>query len=341
MWPDGTLERFDEREIMGVDPNFANQVDPETGNVGRQQFSRNATLEDLPAFMRASLETYQAYYMPQDYSDPWRGYMPYAFYLDKGMKLFNLRTYSEYTISDVVLGAHGKPTGEVLLCGATSDADPPKITDVLVFDKETGVKFSRGTPRSTEGVDVETTAERKDTPEAWRAYIDFSVLEEIPAMSGPNSPSGRRIGMKPMYRESVDSDDPHIVEERYGRWLDARVRLDLWGATGDQVERLVYWFMDFYQVNRWVWQYNGIKEVLFTRRGHDQPVGIWRSKLYHRAIDLFVRTEHQFVTQYRKLDQIYISVRLRQDRILEDAAAALTGRPSYTGTAPTIKYINE
>lgn len=341
MWADGTLERFDERIVLGVDPQYANMVDPETSQVNRQRFSANATLEDLPAYLKATMETYQAYFIPQGYSESWRGYMPYAFYLEKGMKLFNLRTSSQYTIDDVVLDSAGKPTSEVLLSGATADADPPAISDVLIFDKDTGVKFSRATPRSTEGMDYESTATREDTPSAWLAHVDYSVLEEAPAVADPSAPDRRVLNRKPIYRETVETGDPHVLEEIYGQWLDARVRFDLWGATGDQAEKLVYWFLSYFRMNRWVLQHNGIKDIYFLRRGHDQPVGNWRSRLYHRAVDFIVRTEHLFVAHYRRLDQIKISVRLRQDRILEDAATPRTGRPHYTGLAPTIQYINE
>jgi len=326
---------------MGVDPQYANQVDPENGRILKQQYSRNATLADLPDFINATLQTYQAYFIPQGYSDSWRGYMPYAHRLEPGMKLFNIRTQAQYTIDEVVVDRHGDRTDEVLLSGATSDADPPEISDTLIFDKDCGVKFSRCTPRSTEGVDHEATAERKDTVSAWEAWIDYSVLEEQPAVSDPSAAQRMKIGIKPLYRETVETGDPHLVEERYGQWFDARVRFDLWGATGGQVEDLVYWFLKYFKLNHWVLQYNGIQQMLFLRRGQDQPVGIWRSRLYHRALDFFVRTEHQFSATFRRLDHINVSVRLRQDRFMEEYEAALTGRPSYTGLAPTIRYINE
>lgn len=341
MWPDGKLERFDERFVMGVDPQYANQVDPNNGLILRQQYSRNATLADLPDFINATLQTFQAYYIPQEYSDPWRGYMPYAFYIEPGMKLFNIRTQAQYTIDEVFVDKDGDRTGEVLLSGATSDADPPEATDTLIFDKSCGIRFSRATPRSTEGVDYEATAERKDTVSAWQSWVDYSVLEEAPAVTDPSAAQRMKIGVKPLYRESVETGDPHIVEERYGQWFDARVRLDLWGATGDQAEKLVYWFLKYFRLNYWVFQYNGIQQMLFLKRGIDQPVGVWRSRLYHRSLDFFVRTEHQFSAQFRRLDHINVSVRLRQDSFMEALEADLTGRPSYTGLAPTIRYINE
>lgn len=339
MWPDGKLERFDERFLLGIDPQFADQVNPDTGVLYKQQYSRNATLADLPEYLNATLSTFQAYYIPQGYSDSWRGYMPYAFYLDKGMKLFNIRTSALYNIDEVIVDKYGNPTGEVLLSGDTSDSDPPAITDTLIFDKDCGVKFSVATPRSTESIDYEPTATRKDTASAWSAWVDYSVLAEQPAVADPDAPQRRRIGVKPSYREQVETEDPHIVEERYGQWLDARVRFDLWGATNAQAEDMVYWFLKYFRLNYWVLRHNGIQLMLFLKRGHDQPVGHWRSKLYHRAVDFLVRTEHQFSAKYRRLDHINISVQLKQAWYTE--SQPLTGRPSYTGLAPTIKYINE
>lgn len=341
MWPDGNLERFDERFVLGVDPQYADQVDIENSTVRKQQYSRNATLSDLPDFINATLQTFQAYFIPQGYTDKWRGYMPYAYYLEPGMKLFNIRTQAQYTIDEVVVDRHGDRTDEVLLSGATSDADPPEISDTLIFDKDCGVLFSRATPRSQDGVDYESVAERKDTVSAWEAHIDYSVLEEAPAVADPDAPQRRKLGLKPVYRETVETGDPHLVEERYGQWLDARVRFDLWGATGGQADKLVDWFYKYIRLNHWVLKHNGIQQMLFLRRGLDMPVGVWRSRLYHRPLDFLVRTEYQFNAYFRRLDHINVSVRLRQDRLLEDTAAALTGRPSYTGLAPTIRYINE
>lgn len=328
MYPDGTLERFDENFVVGVHPNLITMMNPESGLLGPQKFGGRGTLDDLYHYVEESLRTYQSYWVPQDFGDPWRGFLPNAFLLEKGMKLVNIETKAEYTIDEVAKSQTGKSTGEVRLRGE-SGSEPTAI-DHLELDAKNRIRFSRVSKRSDD-IDFEEGATRKDTPRPWNAYIDFAVVEEEEASSEPGSPRPVTIGRKRMLRETIESTEPQLTHQVYGQWLDARVRFDLWGATESQAESLVYWFYDYVRLNSWIYKLNGVKEFQFRRRGMDQPIGKWRQALYHRAIDYFVRTEHLFTAQFRKLEHITLYMRKRKLRVLEQGEVPVTGRPTFAG----------
>lgn len=334
MYADGTLERFDEIEAIQVHPNLISLEDPSTGKIAPQKLGGRATLEDFYRYVEETLRTYQSYWVPEDKGDAWRGFMPYAFLLEPGMKLLNRDTKTRYTVDEVTKNPFtGRPTGEVRLCGDTA----PEDGDVLELDVEDRIRFSRVSPRSDE-TDHETDATRKDTPLPWNAHIDFAVVEEAPAESKPGSPRPITLGKKRMLREVMDGVEPGIEYEIRGQWIDAQVRFDLWGATETQAESLVYWFYQYLRMNSWIFKLNGIPHVSFLRRGMDQPIGKWRGILYHRAVDLFVRTEHLFVAQYRKLEHITLYIKKKQDRVLEEAQTPRTGRPEFRGASPSVAF---
>ena len=323
MWADGSLERFDECAAGGMFYGFDSRVNAESNTPNPQRFTRNASLKDFYDFVEQALRAYQGYFIPMEEGDDWVGRMPCAFLLEKGLKLLNRNTTEVYTIEEVFLDEDGDPTGEVLLSGETA----PTVTDNLEF-VDCGIKFTRASPMRTAGVDQEDDATRKDTPTPWSAYIDFAVVREEPGVLDTH-PSGPARQRKPAHREMVEGHNQQIGLQISGFWLDAVVRFDLWGATDTQAEELVQWFYNFMDVNTWVFQYNGIKQVLFKRRGLDTPVGKWRQNMYHRPIDYEVRTERLYVAHLRRIEHIQLSIQLRQDSILEDAMLPRTGRPVY------------
>lgn len=334
MYADGTLERFDEIEAIQVHPNLISLEDRATGKIDPQKLGGRATLEDFYRYVEETLRTYQSYWMPEDKGDIWRGFMPYAFFLEPCMKLLNRDTKTRYTVDEVAKNPFtNRPTGEVRLSGETA----PGEGDVLELNEEDRIRFSRVSPRSDES-DYEADATRKDTPLPWNAHIDFAVIEEAPAESQPGSPRPITLGKKRMLRETIDGIEPGIEYEIRGQWLDSVIRFDLWGATETQAESLVYWFYQYLRMNAWIFKLNGIPHVSFLRRGMDQPIGKWRGILYHRAVDLFVRTEHLFVAQYRKLEHITLYIKKKQDRVLEEAQTPRTGRPEFRGASPSVIF---
>ena len=334
MYADGTLERFDEIETIQVYPQLMNLEDESTGKINPQKLGGRATLLDFYNYMEETLRTYQSYWMPENKGDSWRGFMPYAFLLEPGMKLLNRDTQTRYTVDEVTKNPFtDMPTGEVRLGGETA----PEEGDVLELAVEDRIRFSRVSPRSDE-TDHEPDATRKDTPVPWNTHIDFGVVEEAPAESNPGSPRPVTLGRKRMLRENIDGVEPGIEYEIRGQWLDSIIRLDLWGATESQAEALVYWFYQYWRQNSWVFKLNGITHAHFLKRGMSQPIGKWRGILYHRAIDLFVRTEHLFVAQYRKLEHIALYIKRKQVRVLEEAQSPRTGRPEFRGAQPTVTF---
>jgi hypothetical protein len=334
MYADGTLERFDELEALQAYPGLFNLEDRSTGKIAPQKLGGRATLEDFYYFVEETLRTYQSYWVPEEKGDDWRGFMPYAFLLEPGMKLLNRDTKTLYTISEVTKNPFThRPTGEVRLSGDTA----PELGDVLELEEKDRIKFSRVSPRSDE-TDHEADATRKDTPLPWNAHIDFAVVEEAPAEAKPGSARPITLGKKRMLRETIDGVEPGIEYEIRGQWLDSIVRFDLWGATESQAESLVYWFYQYLRQNAWIFKLNGVSDVSFLKRGMDQPIGKWRGILYHRAIDLFVRTEHLFVAQYRKLEHITLYIQKKQDRVLEEAQSPTTGKPVFRGADPSVTF---
>lgn len=331
MWPNGRLERFDEIPAVRAYSSSRRGYDPENGQLLQQQLASNASIADFYYYVEEALRVYQAYWVPSDY-DPWVGELPHAFIIQKGMKLVNPDTGAVYTISEVVVDNYGKPTKEVRLSGDNPETSAPAGVDDLMFHRDQGVAFSRSAPRTTAGVDFESGATRTDTPTAWVAYIDFSVLEEIPAVSDPDSPRPTRIGWNHQFRETISGVNPSMVTHIYGQALDARIRFDLWGANSTQAEDLVQWFYDFMATYNWVFRHNGVLRVLFLKRGLDQPVGKWRQSMWHRPVDFMIRTERLFTATHRRLDQIMLHAEL----MTTDQRSSGTGRMLYGGTTGRI-----
>ena len=178
MYADGTLERFDEIAITA--PAYPETVDPQTRQVLPQQRAGIATLDDFYLYVADSLASFQSFYIEQNFGDEWRGSMPHAFLLQRGLKLVNIDTQAEYTISEVVTNKWGVPTGEVRLSGVSGNEPAPTVSDRLELRPEDRIRFARVSKRSDD-IDFEEDATRKDTPKPWAPYIDFAVLEETEA----------------------------------------------------------------------------------------------------------------------------------------------------------------
>jgi len=331
MWPDGRYERFDEVAMLRSNQHFTGLVDENTGLVLPLKQAGRASIYDFYNITESTLRSFQSYFIPDDTrGGGYYGWLPYAFLVEKGMKLVNIDTNVEYTIEEVFEETIRDHTYKCYV-RLSDDVAAPSITDRLELEDHDRVQFSRASARRDQGTDYEADATRQDTQGLWNAYIDFAVITEEDARSEPGSPRPTVIGRKKMLREIINSTEPNLGAKIYGRLMDAVVQFDLWGSTADEAERLVQWFYDYIDLNHWIFIVNGIGHLYFRARGMDQPIGKWRGNLFHRPLRYNVRLERLYTVHHRRLDHITAYVRTQRDRILTDAESPRTGRPTYSG----------
>jgi hypothetical protein len=310
MLPDGTLESFD---MVFAQP-FVNQE--EAGPEGttfpgsaRQKRQSSADVLRAMAFMDESLRDYQGYRIPVR-GNPNRFQFPYAVYLEKGHQFENIDTGEVFVVEEVIKDEKGQKTGDVILSSGSGRL--PEIWDRLRPVPKNRVRFFHAFPKAlSDTYKFDEDARLVQVNKPWTDTITWRVERQEPGSLGRAPFTGTRE-TKPRHREFVQEDgkdcDCDYVRAISGQLFDTVVQFDIWAQSNHRAVILLEWFTSFFELYRWVWKYNGVKEILFWRQTADALVTRWRNDIVSRSLQLYFQTERLHSHRIRKLQDIEVTV---------------------------------
>jgi hypothetical protein len=288
------------------------------------------------AFMDESLQDYQGYRIPVR-GNPRRFQFPYAVYLEKGHRFDNIDTGEAFVVEEVVKDADGKKSGDVILSSGSGTI--PEIWDRLRPAPENRVRFLHAYPKTlSESYKFDENTNLQQVNKPWTDTITWMVIRQEPGTLGRAPFTGTRE-TKPRHREYVPEEgkDCDYVRAIQGQLFDSIVQFDIWAQTNHRAVVLLDWFTSFFELYRWVWKYNGVKEILFWRQTADALVTRWRNDIVSRSIQLYFQTERLHSHRIRKLRDIEVIVDVLthgEHFLTPEATVDPTGCVDPTGQVP-------
>lgn len=264
-------------------------------------------------FLAESLFDNQGYFLPV-VGNVDRIKIPFsALQISTGDIYDNIDTGEEYKVLEVITDPDtNDPTGEIILSDANGDAASPKIWNRIRPRKH--IRFMDAFPKTYAEPYKFDATEESDTNlkrgiGPWTDTITWhTVRKEAGGMKKPFTDPRQT---KPQKHEFVstpehdDSDYWHVIE---GQVFDTIVQFDLWAQTNRRAEWLAAWFQDFFERYRWVWKYNGVKEILYWQQNADALVTRWRNDIVSRSIQLYFQTERLATYPIRRITDITLAV---------------------------------
>jgi hypothetical protein len=312
MLPDGTLESFD----MIIAFPFAHQVEEETESETegqsfpgspRQKRGGSADLDMAMDFIDRSLRQYQGYRIPTEGVDPMRFTFPNAFYLDQGTIFESMDTGAFYTVKERFYAEDGvTPTGEVLLAGPRT----PERWERLIPTPENRIRFFHAWPKQMNAAyKFESDTNLKQVSRPWTDTITWQVVRTQPGSLSEKPFQGVKE-TKPRFREYLMEEGANCDYMTHigGQLFDSVVQFDFWSKTNFEASYLLNYFIRFFELHRWVWKWNGVKEILFWRQTDDAIVTRWRNDIVSRSLQLYFQTERLYSHPVRRLRDIDLCV---------------------------------
>ena len=331
MLADGTLESWD---MLIAQPFRAAEMVKDTvpGMAFSDPRQKRAGAADIPeamAFIAESLLDNQGYRIPVR-GNASRCVLPFSTGIKKGDAYINIDKGEEYVVEEVIRARNEKTgqreaTNEVILSDANGVAAAPEVWNRL--RPKHHVQFMHSFPKTIsqpykfQPEDANETNLKNEVGQ-FTDTITWQVLRREPG--GMRRPFEDPRQPKPQQHEWIqmpeldNCDYIHAVE---GQLFDTIVQFDLWSTTNSRAEWMAWWFVDFFERYRWVWKYNGVKEILFWQQTADAIVTRWRNDIVSRSVQLYFQTERLRHFPMRKINDIEVSVDVLIDgEHLEDPA---------------------
>lgn len=303
---DGFIERFDEL-TEAVRTHGANMY-------RRDNVHRTAGVSNVSRFwfvLSKAFKEHQSWFLISPHNKRVL-YFPFAWYLEKGMKIWNRTSGAVYTIQDVRPRVLNLPFGESHKVTAVyiSGNNPPDKHHRLRFDSENYVVLRPATYRSmADNTNFEYSPNTEEYG-AWKNVITY-YLTRREAGSTDKNPFGRHRERRPRHRESWVADEFRDVSLDFsGQVFDNIAQFDCWTKDTTEADILVDYFEQFMSLWTGVIEYNGIERIWFWGRGMDAVESRWRNDITSRSLQYFFRTEDVFVRAEYLLKAMDVAVRV-------------------------------
>lgn len=282
---DGSIERFDElHEALRTKFPGITRLDQQQRTAGSSSISRFWFLTE------AAFKEHQTWFLPSEASHVL--YFPFAWYLERGMTIYNATTQAQYKVQDVRKRDLSLPNGELHKVTAVvlEGANMPKKSDRLRFPEENYIVL-----RPNQGRSWEENAQYENTQieeyGAWRNVITYHLTRREAGSIDAN-PFGRHRERRPRHRSSqYDPNFPEYQLDMRGQFFDNIAQFDCWSTDTTEADILVDYFEQFMTLWTGVLGYNGIERIWFWGRGMDAVESRWRNDIHARSVQYFFRTE--------------------------------------------------
>lgn len=269
-----------------------------TGQAPRARALRHASVDDFLDFIYIGLKTYQGYWESYG-NNPFMVYFPFALFLDKGDKIFNIKQRGNFDggndIIEYTIKSLSRNIGEnvVILDGNQA----PQNGDVLMLDESSDkiVDFHVGYPNSESTRQYFTDEQLSDNAsDPWVDTITYRVLRTEPAGTR-NLFEGRREFRPRVVETKYESLQGRNVEYRT-QSFDSEIQFDCWAQTNERAESLASWFRYFMNMYTPIFMENGVIQIVFLEKMEDIHVTRWRDDIIARSVRFGIRTQE--VTAY-------------------------------------------
>ncbi|MGH7412445.1 MAG: hypothetical protein ACREJ6_15495, partial [Candidatus Methylomirabilis sp.] len=212
-----------------------------------------------------------------------------------------------------------RKTGEVILTDARGVAAAPikyhrlrpknHLRFMHSFPKTLAQPYQFNPPSQDGEIQLRSETNQAGDRAPWTDTITWAIIRREPG--GLRRPFEDPRETKPRQRDMVkfvefdNCDYLHTIE---GQFFDNIVQFDIWTQTNERAEVLAVWFQDFVERYRWVWKYNGVKELLFWQQNADAIVTRWRNDIVSRSIQVYFQTERLRSYPVRRIVDIEVSV---------------------------------
>jgi hypothetical protein len=317
MLADGTLESWDMLVAKPFQPIEFNAIS-RSFSVPRQRRTilpqqKSVDVPQAILFLAESLLDNQGYFLSVTGNDN-RVKIPFAALEIKTGDIYdNIDTNEEYIVKEVIEDPDThEPNGEVILSDTNGNAAAPKIWNRI--RPRNHIRFMDAFPKTYAepykfDPDEESDTNLKRGVGPWTDTITWHTVRK--ESGGMKKPFTDPRQTKPQKHEFVstpehdDSDYWHVIE---GQVFDTIVQFDLWAQTNRRAEWLAAWFQDFFERYRWVWKYNGVKEILYWQQNADALVTRWRNDIVSRSVQLYFQTERLSTYPVRRITDITLAV---------------------------------
>jgi hypothetical protein len=274
---------------------------------GRQKREFSADIFTAMQWMDESLQDYQGYRLPVKGNDL-RFQFPFAVYLEPGDVWKNIDTGAEMTVDRTFRDEDGDPSGEAIF---KTDGDvPPAMWDRLRPQAENRVRFVNSWPKSlSETYKFKDDSNLEQVNRPWNDTITWMVARREPGSVGAKPFTGTRE-VRPRFREDIVEEEVNCdyIRAIKGQQFDVLVQFDIWAKTNRRAVVLLDWFMNFMDLYRWVWEYNGVKRVQYWRQTSDALVTRWRNDIVSRSIQYYFQIERLSSYRIRRIRDIEVIV---------------------------------
>lgn len=319
MLADGTLESWD---MLFTHP-FRLDASAEPGPKGmafespRQKREGSADIPKAMAFIAESLLDNQGYRLPVQ-GNPDRVWFPFNTGIKINDEYVNIdKNFETYKVTEVITQRDERTgekiaTGEVILTDIHGDLAAPAVWNRL--RPKHHVRFMDAFPKTMaepykfQPKDADDT-NLKNEVGPFHDTITWQTIRREPG--GTRRPFEDPRQLKPQEIEWLqvpELDNCDYIHTTEGQLFDTIVQFDIWATTNRRAEWLAWWFFDFFERYRWVWKWNGVKEILFWQQTADAIVTRWRNDIVSRSIQLYFQTQR--VTHYpvRKIVDIEATI---------------------------------
>ena len=328
MLPDGTLESWDMLVSLPFGEESRESGDPESAiykPIGPQKRQGSADIPEAMAFMAESLLDNQGYFIRVEGNEN-RVWLPFALnpLFNVGDEYVNIDNKETYTVKEIITlpddQGKDRKTGELILSSKNGEPAAPErwhrlrpknhLRFMHSFPKTLSQPYQFDPPNESGFPALSMPAEEDQGERApWTDTITWATIRREPG--GLQKPFEDPRETKPRHREVMRSsktdncDYLHFVE---GQQFDNIIQFDIWAQTNERAESLATWFQDFFERYRWVWKWNGVKEILFWQQNADAIVTRWRNDIVSRSIQLYFQTERLRNYPVRRIVDIEIAL---------------------------------
>jgi PAS domain-containing protein len=274
------------------------------------------SLTHLFYFIEENLKTYQSWHY-QDVIDSWVVTFPFARYLEEGDKIINRTTGETYLIERVIDDKMQKRTKSVKLKPDSTGADSPKTGHRLLLEESNMINFEWGYIGTDNVSSYKDNPNGQSNPKPFTDTVTFGIIRKRPGGSG--RPFEGTTQSKPRFRGTAEDKDDAFAIQESSQQFDSLVELTSWSTSVSRANDLVDWFETFFNRNRWIWLYNGIRQVLYWERVGETLTKAARSDVFGRPLQIFVRTEEIWMERVRTINCLEYVVNVQGQRVIKIA----------------------
>lgn len=254
-------------------------------------------------------------------------FFPFAWYLDRGMKIYNDTTRAQYDVVAVNKIPYTATSGyKVLLPSVVlTGGEMPKSTDRLRFDDDHYLHYVPEEVRSFAG-NAQYNNEQRDVAGVFRDTITYELIRRENGSIGAK-PFGSSRERAPRLREQRIDNVSNQSLSFLGQCYDNLAQFNCYTTDTTRADSLADYFEQFVKLWTPSIVLNSASRLWFWGRGRDVIDTTGRNAVTARSLQYYFRTEEVMVQTDYLIQSVSLAV---QTVSTNDLLAAVTGSTDAT-----------